>query len=97
MKDAHRMADLLADFETHRGVPGQRLRVDVVLKELDRDDPDRAKALRTVLGDPDKYEGRLISRTVTKEWGIRLSQSAVHNWRDRNGLFNEGRNESVDE
>lgn len=81
------MSDLLADFEAHRGRPGSKLRVDAILKQLDREHPDRAKALRTALAEVDRYEERQIARTVTKEWGLNLSRAAVRNWRDRNGLL----------
>lgn len=81
------MTDLLADFEDCRGVPGQRLKVDLVLADLDRDAPAKAKALRDVLADPKTWPARVVSRTLTTKWGIRLSQAAVINWRTRYGML----------
>lgn len=83
------MPDLLADFDVERGTSGQPLKVDGILAILDRDEPDKAEALRTVLADPNTYPARQVARTLTKRWGIRVSSAAVINWRSRYGLLDD--------
>jgi recombinational DNA repair ATPase RecF len=73
----------LSEFDAvkARRTSGPMLRLDHVLAELD---PVRSAQLRAALLDSG-YSRRVITDVVTG-WGVALSETAVENWRRRNGV-----------
>ena len=69
----------LSEFDEANNQPVQRLKVAVILDELD---DDRREALLTVLRDR-SYSANSIARVVTG-WGHEVSPDAVARWRTKN-------------
>lgn len=71
----------LAEFdeEAARSSPGQRLKIDVILEQLD---DQRRQALLAALRNHTKYTAPVIARTVSK-WGHKLDDGSVRKWRNR--------------
>lgn len=74
------MGDIdISEFDEANRKPLQRLKVAVILDELD---DDRREALLMVLRDR-SYSASAIARVVTG-WGHEVSQDAVIKWRNKN-------------
>ena len=70
---------LLDEIEAAAQLAGPRLKVDVILEELDRED---REALLQALNDPHRYASRQIVRALRNR-GISVSAQAIDNWRQQ--------------
>ena len=71
----------MSEFEAENRPFMQRLKVDLILEQLDENDPDRASRLRAALDDR-QYTSSAIARVITG-WGFSCSPDSVQEWRRR--------------
>ena len=70
----------MSDFDKH--MPKTTMnKIESILDDLQRSEPERAEALLEALHDP-KYTSGAIARTLYS-WGIDVHKTTIHAWRSR--------------